>query len=107
DLGECRHRQLAVRDKSREEDGHHEQRGGDRPKNEEARRTHRPLPPDAGAGRPPDSETLLPSCNLSTPSVTTVSPGVSPETISVRSPSAVPSVTVRTVTVRSGWMRYT
>ena len=58
-----------------------------------------------GAGRPPDSETLLPSCNLSTPSVTTVSPGVSPETISVRSPSAVPSVTVRTVTVRSGWTR--
>ena len=46
--------------------------------------------------------TLLPSCSLSTPVITTTSPGTSPEVTSESSPSVVPIVIWRTVTVESG-----
>ena len=51
--------------------------------------------------------TLLPSCSLSTPVMTTTSPGSSPDVTSESSPSVVPMVTARTVTVESGFTTYT
>src|ERR1700730_9530883 len=51
--------------------------------------------------------TLLPSTSLSTPVITTTSPGLNPEVISELSPSVVPTVIVRTVTVESGFTTYT
>lgn len=51
--------------------------------------------------------TLLPSWSLSTPVMTTTSPGISPDVTSESSPSVVPMVTARTVTVESGFTTYT
>jgi hypothetical protein len=51
--------------------------------------------------------TLLPSTSLSTPVITTTSPGLNPEVISELSPSVVPTPIVRTVTVESGFTTYT
>src|SRR6266481_1150714 len=117
-----------MRDCACEQDADHQQSRGDRPKNEDARRVHRTgwlpfalaggawpegraLPPEAdlapGAGFSPwkCTLTLLPSCSLSTPVITTTSPGSRPAVTSESSPSVVPMVTGRTVTVESGFTR--
>src|ERR1019366_2375952 len=51
--------------------------------------------------------TLLPSCSLSTPVMTTTSPGASPEVTSESSPSVVPITIGRTVTDESAFTTYT
>src|SRR6185437_9359897 len=59
DLGQRRERQLPVRDEARQQDRHHQERGGDGSENEDARRVHvvpgpcaEPLPCDLREPRP-------------------------------------------------------
>src|SRR5579862_366237 len=51
--------------------------------------------------------TWVPSCSLSTPVITTMSPGASPDVTSLLSPSVVPMVIGRTVTLLFGCTRKT
>ena len=51
--------------------------------------------------------TLVPSCSLSTPVITTTSPAVNPAVTSEPSPSVVPIMIGRTVTVESAFTTYT
>src|SRR5262249_26223482 len=99
-LRQCRDGQLLVGDKARQEQTHHQQAGGNRTQDERAGRTHLVLPGAdkslAGGGR---ASTLLPSCSLSWPSITTVSLGSSPALIPTAFPDSSATVTGRILAV--------
>src|SRR5581483_2134688 len=120
DLGQRRRRQHPVGDDPREQHRDHQQRGRDRPQDEQTRRVHppplrppppfrpsRPSPPPlrgaspAGGAARPATSTLAPSRSLSAPSVTTTSPGLTPSSIATSSACEGPTRTARTLTVLS------
>ena len=99
-LRQGRDGKLLETDRSRDQEARHQQRRRDRPQDEGAGRAHgpaflcwraSPFPlsgarPAAEAAPAVASATFIPGCSLSTPSVTTVSPGAIPFRIAVSSP---------------------
>ena len=99
DLRQRRDRQLVVGDGAGQHDRRHEQRGGDRPQDEEPRRVHAAgfeCVPSCSVSR---ACTSVPLRSLSTPSITTTSPAASPDSIAASVRPAGPTVSVRTSTV--------
>ena len=88
DVGEIAHRQLLVGHRAEDHGAQHQERRGDRPRDEERRDVHR-VPPTSALSL---TETVVPAVRRSWPSVTTTSPGFSPSRMTVP-PSTVRSTT--------------
>ncbi len=93
-----RHRQLSESDGAEEQNGEADERGHDGPLDEEAREVH-DFPASSFAGS--TSCTCAPGKRRNWPSVTTVSPGAMPFSITIFLPKARPAVTARTATLLS------
>ena len=121
-----RHRQQPVGDEAGDQDGHHRQRGGHGPQDEQARRAHggvRLSGGRGGAGGRARAQRLVgrlgyrvrslghvdlgPARRRSVPSVTTRSPGCRPSLTATMPLLTAPSLTCRTATVSSSWTRKT
>src|SRR5262249_22931565 len=104
-LGQRRHRELHIGHRASQQDGRHQQGRRDRAQDKGAGRIHwLPFVLPAPAMR---AATFIPRCNLSTPSMTTTSPGVRPLSMITSSPSLGPTTTLRISTVLSSLTTYT
>src|SRR5262249_17729278 len=104
-LRQRRHRQLVIGHCTSEQDRRHQQRRRDRSQNEGSGGIH--WLPFALLSPAMRAATFIPRCNLSTPSMTTTSPGVRPLSMATASPSLGPTPTLRISTVLSSLTTYT
>src|SRR5581483_575365 len=108
DIREVAHREAPVRDHAGDQDRDHDERGRDRAADERTREVHPGAP--VAAGLTPAScltTTGRPGARRIWPSVTTRSPGATPDAMTTSSPVAIPTSTGRDSTWSSAPTTYT